>query len=315
MLETDRTVRIGGRVSPMSLAQVARVTADLRELYPELKVELVPFTAAGDLEPKRQADLGAKGSFTGEIEDALLAGTVDLAVHCMKDVAGDPLATPGTIWAAHPPRADIRDALVHPGGLTLDQLPPGTRVGTSAVRRIAQLTASHPHLEVAPVRGTANLRIEAMERGEVDALVLAASGLERIGEDGRISEVLSVEQMCPPLGAAALGLQCRQEDTDLAALLAPLSDARTVREITAERTLLNLLRGHCNSPVAGFARAFADGRLALRAMVFTPDGATVLDAAQATDTITPITPQALGQAVADQLIRRGARDLIDAITH
>ncbi len=310
MLDTTRTIRIGARTSPMSLAQVAQVTEDLRDLYPDAEVELVPFTAAGDLEPGRQADLGAKGSFTGEIEEALLTGTVDLAVHCMKDVAGAPLATPGTVWAAHPPRADIRDALIHPDGLTLDQLPPGTRVGTSAVRRIAQLAASHPHLRLVPTRGTANLRLEALERGEVDALVLATSGLKRIGEKHRISEVLSVEQMCPPLGAAVLGLQCRADDLEMIALLAPLGDRLTTREITAERTVLNLLRGHCNSPIAGYARAFQDGRLALKAMVFTPDGATLLTASHTSDRLAP---QAIGKAVAETLIRDGAHDLIDAI--
>ncbi|MEU4115831.1 hydroxymethylbilane synthase [Kitasatospora sp. NPDC028055] len=312
MLDTARTIRIGARTSPMSLAQVARVTEDLRERYPEATVELVPFTAAGDLEPGRQAELHDKGAFTGEIEEALLAGVCDMAVHCMKDVAGHPLNPPGTIFAAHPKRADIRDALIHPGGLTLDQLPPGTRVGTSAVRRIAQLTASHPHLDLAPVRGTANLRIEALERGEVDALVLAASGLERIGEVHRISEVLSVEQMCPPLGAAVLGLQCRADDIEMIALLTPLGHRLTLREINAERALLNVLRGHCNSPIAGYARAHEDDRLSLRAMVFSPDGATVITASRTSDRLTP---PALGEAVAEELIQGGARELIDAIAH
>nr|WP_308129799.1 hydroxymethylbilane synthase [Kitasatospora aureofaciens] len=310
MLDTTRTIRIGARTSPMSLAQVARVTEDLRDRYPDAQVELVPFTAAGDLEPGQQAELHDKGAFTGEIEEALLAGVCDMAVHCMKDVAGYPLNAPGTVFAAHPARADIRDALIHPGGLTLDQLPPGTRVGTAAVRRIAQLTASHSHLELVPSRGTANLRLAALKAGKVDALVLAASGLERIGEQQHISEVLSVEQMCPPLGAAVLGLQCRADDPEMIALLAPLGDRLTTREITAERTVLNLLRGHCNSPIAGHARAFEDGRLALRAMVFTPDGARVLTASRTSD---QLTPQALGEAVAEALIRDGARELIDAI--
>ncbi|MFF7635619.1 hydroxymethylbilane synthase [Kitasatospora sp. NPDC008050] len=312
MPSTGRTIRIGARSSPMSLAQVARVRADLAELHPGLETELVPFVAAGDLAPGQQAGLGDKGSFTGDIEEALLSGVCDLAVHCMKDVTGDPLVTPGTVFAAYPKRADIRDALVHARGLTLDRLPAGTRVGTSAVRRVAQLTRSHPHLELVPVRGTANLRLAALEAREVDALVLAASGLERIGEQHRISEVLSTEQMCPPLGAAVLGLQCREDDEELITHLAPLGDRATTREITAERAVLHVLRGHCNSPIAGFARAFEDGHLGLRAMVFSPDGATVLEAAQSAG---QLDPEALGKAVAATLIRDGARDLIDSIAH
>ncbi|MCX4746166.1 hydroxymethylbilane synthase [Kitasatospora sp. NBC_01287] len=310
MPSTRRTIRIGARASAMSLAQVARVRAGLAALHPDVATELVPFVAAGDREPGEQAELHDKGAFTGDIEDTLLSGGCDLAVHCMKDVAGDPLVSPGTVFAAYPKRADIRDALIHPGGLTLDQLLPGTRVATSAVRRVAQLTRSHPHLDLVPIRGTANLRLAALDAGEVDTLVLAASGLERIGEQHRISEILTVEQMCPPLGAAVLGLQCREDDTDLIALLAPLGDRTTTREITAERALLNVLRGHCNSPIAGFARSFEDGHLGLRAMVFSPDGVTVLEARQSAGRLSP---EALGKAVGAALIRDGARDLIDSI--
>ncbi|MGV9270554.1 hydroxymethylbilane synthase [Kitasatospora sp. NPDC003701] len=226
-----RTIRIGARASAMSLVQVARVRADLAALHADLDTELVFLVAAGDRGPGEQAELHDRGAFTGDIEEALLSGVCDLAVHCMKDVSGDPLVTPGTVFAAYPERADIRDALIHPGGLTLDHLPPATRVGTSAVRRVAQLTRSHPHLELVPIRGTANLRLAALDAGKVDALVLAASGLARIGEEHRISEVLTVEQMCPPLGAAVLGLQCREDDTDLINLLAPLGDRATTREI------------------------------------------------------------------------------------
>ncbi|MFD4395385.1 hydroxymethylbilane synthase [Kitasatospora sp. NPDC058478] len=312
MPSTRRTIRIGARASAMSLAQVASVRADLAALHPDVTTKLVAFVAAGDREPGEQAELHDKGAFTGDIEEALLSGVCDLAVHCMKDVAGDPLVTPGTVFAAHPERANIRDALIHPGGLTLDQLPPGTRVATSAVRRVAQLTRSHPHLDLVPIRGTANLRLAVLEAGEVDALVLAASGLERIGEQHRISQVLTVEQMCPPLGAAVLGLQCREDDADLIDLLTPLGDRATTREITAERALLNALRGHCNSPIAGFARAFEDGHLGLRAMVFSPDGATVLEARQSAG---QLSPEALGVGVAATLIRDGARELIDSIDH
>jgi hydroxymethylbilane synthase len=216
------------------------------------------------------------------------------------------------VFAAFLKRDDIRDALVHPGGLTLDELAAGTRIGTSSVRRVAQLAISHPELECVPMRGNANRRLEKLEAGEADALLLAASGLERIGEAGRITEILSVETMCPPIGAGVLALQCREDDTATIDTVSALGDTDAWREITAERMLLHVLQGHCNSPIAGYARAERDGRLSLRARVFTPDGKTVLDAHEWAG---PLDPATLGTSVAVALLRQGARELIDGIPH
>jgi hydroxymethylbilane synthase len=218
----------------------------------------------------------------------------------------------GTVFAAFLKRDDIRDALVHPAGLTLDELPAGTRIGTSSVRRIAQLAISHPQLVCVPMRGNDNRRLEKLEAGEADALLLAASGLERIGEAGRITEILPVETMCPPIGAGVLALQCREDDTATIDTVSALGDTDAWREITAERMLLHVLQGHCNSPIAGYARAERDGRLSLRARVFTPDGKTVLDAHEWAG---PLDPATLGTSVAVALLRQGARDLIDGIPH
>ncbi|MDX6312460.1 MAG: hydroxymethylbilane synthase, partial [Streptomyces sp.] len=209
-------------------------------------------------------------------------------------------------------RDDIRDALVHPGGLTLDELPAGSRIGTSSVRRVAQLAISRPELQCVPMRGNANRRLAKLEAGEADALLLAASGLERIGEAGRITEILSVETMCPPIGAGVLALQCREDDDAVIETVSALGDPNTWREITAERMLLHVLQGHCNSPIAGYARAERDGRLSLRARVFTPDGKTVLDAHEWAG---PLDPATLGTSVAVALLRPGARELIDGIPH
>ncbi|MDX6347148.1 MAG: hydroxymethylbilane synthase [Streptomyces sp.] len=311
-MASPELIRIVSRSSPMALAQVERVRAELAALRPEIRTEVVPVTTSGDRWMGDLARLGGKGAFTKEVDAALLAGEADLAVHCVKDVPADRPLPAGTVFAAFLRRDDIRDALVHPGGLTLDELPAGSRIGTSSVRRVAQLAISHPELQCVPMRGNANRRLAKLEAGEADALLLAASGLERIGEEGRITEILSVETMCPPIGAGVLALQCREDDDAVIDTVSALGDPNTWREITAERMLLHVLQGHCNSPIAGYARAERDGRLSLRARVFTPDGKTVLDAHEWAG---PLDPATLGTSVAVALLRQGARELIDGIPH
>ncbi|HUR09352.1 MAG TPA: hydroxymethylbilane synthase [Nonomuraea sp.] len=305
-------IRIVTRSSPMALAQVERVRRELAELHPGIRTEVVPVTTSGDRWQGALSALGGKGAFTKEVDEALLAGQADLAVHCMKDVPADRPLPAGTVFAAFLKRDDLRDALVHPDGLTLDELPEGTRIGTSSVRRIAQLASSHSHLQCVPMRGNDNRRLEKLDAGQADALLLAVSGLERIGQSERISEVLSLETMCPPIGAGVLALQCREDDTATIEAVAGLGHADTWREITAERMLLHVLQGHCNSPIAGYARAERDGRLSLRARVFSPDGKRVLDAHEWAG---PLDPATLGTSVAVALLRQGARELIDTIPH
>lgn len=162
------------------------------------------------------------------------------------------------------------------------------------------------------MRGNANSRLAKLAAGEADALLLAASGLARIGEERQISEVLSLETMCPPIGAGVLALQCREEDTSTIEAVRALNDEATWRETTAERMFLHVLQGHCNSPIAGYARAERDGRLSLRGRVFSPDGKDVLDAHEWAG---PLDPATLGTSVAVALLRQGARELIDSIPH
>ncbi|MFI6892610.1 hydroxymethylbilane synthase [Streptomyces sp. NPDC050256] len=305
-------IRIVSRDSPMALAQVERVRAELAALHPGTRTEVVPVKTTGD---KWMGDLSAvegKGAFTKEVDQALLAGDADLAVHCVKDIPADRPLPAGTTFAAFLKRDDIRDALVHPGGVRLDQLPPGTRIGTSSVRRSAQLAASHPHLDCVPMRGNANRRMEKLAAGEADALLLAVSGLERIARTDVITEVLSPEVMCPPIGAGVLALQCREGDAELIDLVSALGDPVTHRETTAERMFLHVLQGHCNSPIAGYAQVEGNGELSLRAKVFTPDGKTVLNAHEWAGRLDPAT---LGTSVAVALLRQGARELIDGIAH
>ncbi|WP_326671604.1 hydroxymethylbilane synthase [Streptomyces sp. NBC_01257] len=305
-------VRIVSRDSPMALAQVERVRAELAALYPDVRTEVVPVKTTGDKWMGDLALVEGKGAFTKEVDQALLAGDADLAVHCVKDIPADRPLPAGTTFAAFLKRDDVRDALIHPAGLHLDQLPQGTRIGTSSVRRIAQLAASHPHLDCVPMRGNANRRLEKLAAGEADALLLAVSGLERIGRTDVISEILTPEVMCPPIGAGILALQCREGDTALIDLVSALGDPATHREATAERMFLHVLQGHCNSPIAGYAQVEGNGELALRAKVFTPDGKTVLNAHEWAGRLDPAT---LGTSVAVALLRQGARDLIDGIAH
>ncbi|THA74480.1 hydroxymethylbilane synthase [Streptomyces sp. A0642] len=305
-------IRIVSRDSPMALAQVERVRAELGALHPGIRTEVVPVKTTGDTWMGDLSAVEGKGAFTKEVDQALLAGEADLAVHCVKDIPADRPLPAGTTFAAFLRRDDIRDALIHPAGLRLGELPPGTRVGTSSVRRSAQLAASHPHLVCVPMRGNANRRLEKLAAGEADALLLAASGLERIGRTDVITEVLSTEVMCPPIGAGVLALQCREGDTGLIDLVSGLGDPATHRETTAERMFLHVLQGHCNSPIAGYAQAEGSGELSLRAKVFTPDGKTVLNAHEWAGRLDPAT---LGTSVAVALLRQGARELIDGIAH
>ncbi|GGZ20777.1 porphobilinogen deaminase 2 [Streptomyces inusitatus] len=305
-------IRIVSRSSPMALAQVERVRAELGRCRPGVRTEVVPVTTSGDRWMGDLGRLGGKGAFTKEVDAALLAGEADVAVHCVKDVPADRPLPAGTVFAAFLERDDVRDALVHGGGLTLDELPDGTRIGTSSVRRVAQLAASHPGLECVPMRGNANRRLEKLAAGEADALLLAVAGLERIGRTDVISEVLSPEVMCPPIGAGILALQCREGDEATIDVVSGLGDRAAYREATAERMFLHVLQGHCNSPIAGYARAESGGDLSLRAKVFTPDGKRVLNAHEWAG---PLDPATLGTSVAVALLRQGARELIDGIDH
>ncbi|WP_052868625.1 hydroxymethylbilane synthase [Streptomyces niger] len=311
-MSAPELIRIVSRSSPMALAQVERVRTELAALHPGVATEVVPVTTTGDRWMGDLSQVEGKGAFTKEVDATLLSGEADVAVHCVKDIPADRPLPAGTTFAAFLKRDDVRDALIHPGGLTLDELPPGTRIGTSSVRRRAQLAATHPHLETVPMRGNANRRMEKLHAGDADALLLAVSGLHRIGRPDVITEILSVDTMCPPIGAGVLALQCREDDAATIDALSGLGDPGTHRETQAERMFLHVLQGHCNSPIAGYARAERGGDLSLRACVFTPDGKTVLNAHEWAGRLDPAT---LGTSVAVALLRQGARELIDGIPH
>ncbi|MEU2793886.1 hydroxymethylbilane synthase [Streptomyces sp. NPDC007100] len=316
-----RELRIGTRTSPMALAQTAHVAQLLHRLDPALRIETVPVQTEADLWHADLSGTGGKGLFVKAIDARLQSGEIDLALHCLKDVPGDVPLREGLVVAAHLERADVRDALVVPEHATacgLDDLPSGARVGTASVRRRAQLLRARPDLRIVPVRGAVGTRLELLDGKRedtgpgLDALVLAAAGLHRLGLDHRMRQVFETDAMLPAVGAGVLSLECRRQDTAVAALLEQLNHEPTLTEATAERVMLQGLRGHCNSPIAGYCVTGPDGRLSLRGMVFSPDGAAFAQVHLRSDP--PHDPAALGAHAATELLTQGARALIDTGT-
>ncbi|MFW5420126.1 hydroxymethylbilane synthase [Nocardiopsis sp. CNT-189] len=315
MLSDRPALRIGTRTSPMAMAQARTVQRLLTERA-GVASEIVGISTTGDQWMGDLSKLGGKGAFLKQIERALVMGHVDIAVHAMKDVPGDVPLAEGTAFAAYLAREDVHDVLVVREGSKyrgLSEMPPGTRIGTSAVRRKAQILKHRPDLHVDRIRGNVNSRIARLdERGEFEAVVLNASGLHRTGLEHRATEVIPTDAMCPPVGSGVVGVQCRTSDSGIAEALRLLDDAETRTLITAERTMLHGLRGHCNSPIAGHAHVTADGQLSLRGMVFTREGGRF---AYAQEWDEPARAAELGAYVSAVLLRKGARGIIDGIPH
>jgi hydroxymethylbilane synthase len=294
-------IRIGTRGSALARAQAELVRSRLAALGHASELKLIQTT--GDREIDRPlSSLGGKGAFLKEIEEALLAGEVDLAVHSLKDV---PVMLPrGLALCAFLERADPRDALVSRSRLALRDLLSGTRVGTSSLRRRAQLQERRPDLVVVELRGNVDTRIRKLQEGECDALLLAMAGLLRLGRSEEVSEPLDPNVVLPAPGQGVIALECRAGDAGLWAQVAPLHHAATAREAAAERALLGALGGGCNLPLGAFAEPQFDG-LWLRGLVASPDGKTVLRAEAVGGE-----PEPLGRRVAEELLARGARALL-----
>ncbi len=307
-----RTIRIGTRSSPMALHQAEQVAAGLETVDPGVTTDLVKITTSGDQWMGDLSALGGKGAFVREIDRALLDGGVDLAVHCLKDIPGDVPTPEGLTFAAYLRREDVHDAVISRTGTPLAELPPGALTGTSSVRRAAQLRLHHPHLQIKPLRGNVNTRLMRLDEGHFDAIIAAVSGLYRVDQADRITEILPVDTMCPAVGAGIIALQCRAADDEIRALAAALGDADTTRQAIAERAMLHALQGHCNSPIAGYATTEPSGKLSLRGKVFSLDGSQWLDSHHWG---VPEDPAALGFFVGADLLRQGARAIIDAIAH
>jgi hydroxymethylbilane synthase len=258
----------------MALHQAGLVRDRLRAAHPDLAgaaaIELVPIRTTGDRVLNRQlAEIGGKGLFTKEIEEAQLDGRVDLAVHSLKDME---TALPmGLAIACILPRDDPRDALVTRDGVGLAALPRGARIGTSSLRRRAQLLRLRGDVAVMPIRGNVDTRLARLDAGDIDALVLALCGLERLGKAGLVSEILSPGVMLPAVGQGALAIECRTGDDGLRRYLEPINDPASAACVAAERAMLAALDGSCRTPIAGLA-TIDGGRLSLDALLLTPDG-------------------------------------------
>jgi hydroxymethylbilane synthase len=301
---SGRSLVIGTRGSALAEAQTGLVAAALARHHPGLEIRTVRIVTRGDhVLDQPLADIGGKGLFVAEIEEALREGRIDLAVHSAKDL---PTELPSDLsLAAFPPRADSRDVLVSRSGERLGALPPGARIGTSSPRRACQVAALRPDLRPVPIRGNVDTRLRKLERGEYDALVLAAAGLLRLGREDAVSEWLSPEVMLPAAGQGALALQVRAEDATTYALLAPLDDPATAVAVTAERAFLNTLGAGC-SAAAGASARIEGGELEIHGLIGTVDGRNVRGHARC-----PLEHAAgIGSALAVALLDRGGRSFL-----
>ncbi len=300
-----RTVRIGTRGSRLARWQAEWVASSLKTHHPELDVQLVEIRTQGDRDRSSSlAAIGGAGLFTKEIQVALLDGRVDVAVHSLKDLPTDPVA--GLTLAAVPPRESTADALIAPSARSLDALPQGARVGTSALRRRAQLLNLRPDLRIENLRGNVETRLNAALDGRLEAVLLAEAGLNRLGLDQHMTERLGPPRFLPAVGQGALGLECRAEDAPMLQTLAPLNDPITHSCVVAERALLRALGGGCVVPMGALA-SVQEGRLRLSVTILDPDGRQKLDGSEIGDVESP---EALGRSLAESLRLQGAEALL-----
>ena len=304
----DDTLRIATRKSPLALWQAEHVAASLRAARPGLSVELLGMSTQGDkILDTPLAKIGGKGLFVKELEQGMLDGSADIAVHSMKDV---PVTLPpGLHLPVIMQREDPRDAFVSNQYADLDALPDGARVGTSSLRRQCQIADRRPDLTILPLRGNVNTRLKKLDDGNYDAIILASAGLKRLGFAQRIRGYLSEEQSLPAIGQGAIGIECRVDDARVNALIAPLLHPGTAACVAAERAMNHRLEGGCQVPIGGFA-VLENDRLWWRGLVGTVDGSEVIRA----ETRGPVSDSAaLGTRLADELLARGARRILDQL--
>lgn len=303
------TLRIATRRSPLALWQAGWVARELETHHPGLETELVEMTTTGDrIQDRPLAAAGGKGLFLKELEHGLLSGEADIAVHSMKDVTVSIPA--GLSIPVVCPREDPRDAYLSNRYASLDDMPAGAVVGTSSLRRQTQVKHRYPHLEVATLRGNVNTRLAKLDRGELDAILLAVAGLLRLGMAERIRQRIDPASLLPAVGQGVMGIECRVGDPRILGLIHCLNDPDSETAITAERRVNAALDGGCQVPIAAYADAVSPDRLRLRALVGTPDGKTLLTAE---DFDMPGQADALGSRVARSLLDQGARSILDSV--
>jgi hydroxymethylbilane synthase len=304
---------IGSRGSKLALWQAHWVRDRLAAAGHETAIRII--TTTGDkLQAARPApvaqtvaEVGSKGLFIKEIEEALCAREIDVAIHSLKDLPVE--QPPGLALGAVPPREDARDVLIAREGQSLERLPRGARVGTSSLRRQTQLRGLRPDLACVAMRGNLDTRLRKLKRGDCEALVLAAAGVHRLGLGERVTAYFTFDQMCPAAGQGALGIEIRGDDGRVREAVAPLDHPATHLAVRAERALLRHLGGGCQVPIAAYA-VWEEGQLRLRGLVANLDGTQVI---RAQVTGSDSDPQALGVAVAEDLLRKGAREILDSV--
>jgi hydroxymethylbilane synthase len=302
------SIRIATRKSPLALWQAEHVAAALCRIHPGQRVEILGMSTRGDkILDAPLAKIGGKGLFVKELEQGMLDGRADIAVHSMKDV---PVELPdGLHLSVICPREDPRDAFVAKNYASFETLPKGARLGTSSLRRQCQLAAQRPDLNIIDLRGNVNTRLQKLDNGDYDAIILAAAGLKRLGMDNRITEYLSPEVSLPAIGQGAVGIECRQDDDWVNELLAPLNDRDTAIRVKAERALNHRLQGGCQVPIAGYAE-LSHGVILLRGLVGTVDGSQIIHGEIAGQ---PEDAEYLGRVLAEDLLSRGADEILESL--
>lgn len=303
-----KTLRIATRKSPLALWQTHEVARRLKAAHPALKTELVSMVTKGDkLLDSPLAKIGGKGLFVKELEQGMLNGESDIAVHSMKDV---PVEQPdGLHLSVVLKREDPRDAFVSNHYQRLDDLPHCARVGTSSLRRKCQIKARHPHLTILDLRGNVNTRLAKLDDGQYDAIILAAAGLIRLEMHTRIQAYIEPEIILPAVGQGVIGVECRTGDTEIEDLLSVLNDAETAHRIKAERAMNNRLNGGCQVPIASYSE-ITGNTIWLRGLVGDPDGSIILQAERRG----PIAEAAeIGIQVAENLLSQGAFEILNRI--
>ena len=301
-------LRIATRKSQLALWQAEYVKDLLQQAHPGLEVELIKMSTQGDkILDTPLAKVGGKGLFVKELETGLLQGDADIAVHSMKDV---PVELPdGLHLPVICPREDPRDAFVSNTYKTLDELPEGARLGTSSLRRQAQIAARRPDLQINSLRGNVNTRLQKLDNGDYDAIILAAAGLKRLGMEDRIKESLDPSVSLPAIGQGAVGIECRNDDARTNNLIAPLNDGKTQLRVRAERAMNQRLNGGCQVPIAGYAE-FDHGLILLRGLVGSVDGKTLIQGEIAGP---PENVEEMGTVLAEDLLSRGADKILQEL--
>lgn len=298
------TLTFATRPSALARWQTRWVIRALQERHPDLACEEQLITTQGDRVLDRPLpEIGGKGLFTQELEAELLSGRVQAAVHSLKDLPVE--ITPGLTLGAIPQRGEVRDALVSAKGYTLETLPEGARLGSSSMRRMAQILRLRPDLRLEPLRGNVDTRLRKALEGQYEAIVLAGAGLLRLGLQNHITQWLPLETMLPAPGQGALAVQCRGDDGQTLELLAAIEDPTTRAATAAERAFLLGLGGGCAVPVAAYARPLTDGLIELSGRVLSPDGKNVIEVSG-----TGHDPLTLGQQLAQQALAQGAGEIL-----